>query len=180
MRRIPSRRTCLIAVRTRHHHARPRHDAGSLTTAEQVGTAIRHPPPRASADFALSVNYGSPSFVGNLVRGATFGTPCNQCNGGAVPQPAYVVPDPFGCFYDSNQIGVTSLNGFTGTVNLSLKFATGGHILHPLRRCPSPSLVPPRCRSSYWPRLPPRSGRRRSPSRGRVAHSRSVGAWPFR
>ncbi len=54
------------------------------------------------------------------LRGATFGTPCSQCNGGALPQPAYVVPDPLGCFYDWNQISVTSLNGFTGTVNLSL------------------------------------------------------------
>lgn len=78
------------------------------------------PPTQASADFALSVNYASPGFVANLVRGAAFGIPCGQCNGGAIPQPAYVVPDPFGCFYDWNQIGVTSLNGFTGTVNLSL------------------------------------------------------------
>ena len=77
-------------------------------------------PGSASADFALSVNYASPSFIGNLVRGATFGIPCSQCNGGALPQPAYVVPDPLGCFYDWNQISVTSLNAFTGTVDLSL------------------------------------------------------------
>jgi hypothetical protein len=89
------------------------------------GTPAPTPAP-APADFALSVNYASPSFVGNLVRGAAFGTPCNQCNGGAVPQPAYVVADPFGCFYDWNQISVTSLNGFTGTVNLSLLNVPGG------------------------------------------------------
>ena len=77
-------------------------------------------PGSASADFALSVNYASPSFIGNLVRGATFGIPCSQCNGGALPQPPYVVPDPLGCFYDWNQISVTSLNAFTGTVDLSL------------------------------------------------------------
>jgi hypothetical protein len=85
------------------------------------GTTTPTPTPTPSSkDFALSVNYASPSFIGNLVRGATFGTPCSQCNGGALPQPAYVVPDPLGCFYDWNQISVTSLNGFTGTVNLSL------------------------------------------------------------
>jgi len=92
----------------------------SPVLADGGGGGDPPPPPPAAPDFALSVNYGSPSFVGNLVRGAVFGIPCGQCNGGALPQPAYIVPDPLGCFYDWNQISVTGLNGFTGTVSLSL------------------------------------------------------------
>jgi hypothetical protein len=74
----------------------------------------------AAPDFVLSANYAPPSFTGMLVRGAIPGSPCGQCNGGGLPQPAYVVPDPLGCTYDWNQISVISLNGFQGTITLTL------------------------------------------------------------
>lgn len=74
---------------------------------------------KAAADFALSVNYGA-AFTGNLIRGETWNPHplCNLCvtYGG----PHYVVPDPLGCFYDSNSIGLVSLNDFSGTVTLEV------------------------------------------------------------
>lgn len=76
---------------------------------------------KASPDFALSVNFSSPTFfVGHLVRGAVPGTPCGSCNGGALAQPAYFVPDVFGAFFDTNSIGVVSLNDFQGPVTLQI------------------------------------------------------------
>lgn len=78
------------------------------------------PTPNAPPDFSLSVNYGPSSFAGFIIRGETWDPHplCNLCTtyGG----PHYVVPDPLGCFYDSNSIGIVGLNGFGGTVNLAI------------------------------------------------------------
>lgn len=86
--------------------------------------ASKNPPPTPTPstppDFSLSVNYAPPSFAGFLIRGETWDPHplCNLCTtyGG----PHYVVPDPLGCFYDANSIGVVGLNGFGGTVNLAI------------------------------------------------------------
>ena len=71
-----------------------------------------------AADISLSANYG-PSFTGHLDRGAVPGSPCADCNGMALPQPAYVV-NSLGWFYDGNSIGLVSLNDFAGTVTLEV------------------------------------------------------------
>jgi hypothetical protein len=93
---FPSSHCCFDGFRAHCNH-QPRHHAGTCrprgTGGGGGGTTTPTPTPTpSSTDFALSVNYGSPSFIGNLVRGAIFGTPCSQCNGGALPQPAYVCP----------------------------------------------------------------------------------------
>lgn len=75
---------------------------------------------KAPPDFALSVNYKAPAFVGHLVRGAVPSTPCGVCNGQALPQPAVFVPSSFGPFFDWNSISLVSLNDFSETVTLEV------------------------------------------------------------
>jgi hypothetical protein len=70
----------------------------------------------SSPDFALSANYGGAAWVGHLVRGGL--SSCPNCT--TAIEPRYVNNDPFGCFYDSNSISVTSLNDFQGTVTLQI------------------------------------------------------------
>src|SRR5919112_6193788 len=67
------------------------------------------------ADFALTANYKSPSFVGYVVRG---GLPsCAGCT--TAIEPRYVGTS-FSCFYDSNTISLVSLNDFSGDVRLEV------------------------------------------------------------
>jgi len=67
------------------------------------------------ADFALTADYKSPSFVGHVVRG---GLPsCVGCTGAVEPR---YVGTSFDCFYDSNTIGLFSLKDFNGDVKLEI------------------------------------------------------------
>jgi hypothetical protein len=67
------------------------------------------------ADFALTANYKSPSFVGYVVRG---GLPsCAGCI--TAVEPRYIGVS-FDCFYDSNTISLVSLNDFGGDVKLEV------------------------------------------------------------
>jgi hypothetical protein len=67
------------------------------------------------ADFALTADYKSPSFVGHVVRG---GLPsCVGCTGAVEPR---YVGTSFDCFYDSNTIGLFSLKDFNGDVRLEI------------------------------------------------------------
>jgi hypothetical protein len=69
----------------------------------------------SEADFALSANYKPPFFVGYVVRG---GLPsCAGCT--TAVEPRYVGRS-FSCFYDSNNIGLASLNDFSGDVRLEV------------------------------------------------------------
>ena len=69
----------------------------------------------SAADFALTANYKPPSFVGYVVRG---GLPsCAGCTTAVEP---HYVGRSFSCFYDSNSIGLVSLNGFSGDVRLEV------------------------------------------------------------
>jgi hypothetical protein len=91
------------------------------------------------ADFALTANYKSPSFVGHVVRGGF--SSCVGCT--TAVEPRYV-GTPFDCFYDSNTISLVSLNGFSGDVRLQASgdaalgdatvtvWATSGSIVHTL------------------------------------------------
>jgi hypothetical protein len=70
-------------------------------------------------DFALTINFQSPPHMAHLVRG---GLPASQC---PVPCTTDVEPryqqSSFGvCYFDSNSIGVVSLNDFSGTVTLEM------------------------------------------------------------
>ena len=75
----------------------------------------------SAAAFALTANYKPPSFVGHVVRG---GLPsCVGCTGAVEPR---YVGTSFDCFYDSNTIGLVSLNDFSGDVRLEiLNFPAG-------------------------------------------------------
>jgi hypothetical protein len=79
---------------------------GVAPTAEASGTA--------TPDFTVSLNYESPSFTGELIRGGL--ASCPDCT--TTVEPRYLVPDPLGCFHGSNTLSVVSLNGFGGTVNI--------------------------------------------------------------
>jgi hypothetical protein len=69
----------------------------------------------SAADFAFTANYKPPSFVGYVVRG---GMPsCAGCT--TAVEPRYVGRS-FSCFYDSNTIGLASLNDFSGDVRLEI------------------------------------------------------------
>jgi hypothetical protein len=73
------------------------------------------------ADFALTANYKSPSFVGHVVRG---GLPsCVGCKGAVEPR---YVGTSFDCFYDSNTINLVSLNDFSGDVRLEVQNLPAG------------------------------------------------------
>ena len=73
------------------------------------------------ADFALTANYKSPSFVGHVVRG---GLPsCVGCTGAVEPR---YVGTSFDCFYDSNTINLVSLNDFSGDVRLEVQKLPAG------------------------------------------------------
>jgi hypothetical protein len=73
------------------------------------------------ADFALTANYKSPSFVGYVVRG---GLPsCAGCT--TAEEPRYVGTS-FSCFYDSNTISLVSLNDFSGDVRLEVSNLPAG------------------------------------------------------
>jgi len=89
--------------------------AGIFALGLSVGVA---PGAQASAaatpDFTVSMNYESPSFTGELIRGGLAG--CSDCT--TTVEPRYLVPDPLGCFHGSNTLTVVSLNGFGGTVNI--------------------------------------------------------------
>ena len=66
-------------------------------------------------DFTLGANYQPPTFVGHLVRGGL--TSCPGCT--TAVEPRYVGAS-FSCFYDSNSLGLASLNDFSGTVTLEV------------------------------------------------------------
>jgi hypothetical protein len=69
----------------------------------------------AAADFALTGNYKPPVFVGHLVRGGLLG--CAFCTTSV--EPRYPVTG-FTPGWDSNVLGVVSLNGFAGDVTLDV------------------------------------------------------------
>jgi hypothetical protein len=73
------------------------------------------------ADFALTANYKSPSFVGHVVRGGL--SSCVGCT--TAVEPRYVGTS-FDCFYDSNTINLVSLNGFSGDVRLEVQNRPAG------------------------------------------------------
>jgi hypothetical protein len=73
------------------------------------------------ADFALTANYKSPSFVGHVVRGGF--SSCVGCT--TAVEPRYVGTS-FDCFYDSNTISLVSLNGFSGDVRLEVQNLPAG------------------------------------------------------
>ena len=95
---------------------------GALASA-----AHRKPPPTPppAPDFTISANYQPAAFTGFLVQGAIPGSPCSNCNGGELVEPAYPV-FVYGCFYDSNRMSIFPLNGFLGTVNLTLSGLPAG------------------------------------------------------
>ena len=66
-------------------------------------------------DFTLGANYQPPAFVGHLVRGGL--ASCPDCT--TAVEPRYVGTS-FSCFYDSNFLGLASLNDFSGTVILEV------------------------------------------------------------
>ena len=67
-----------------------------------------------AADFALTVNYQPPAFTGYLVRGGLLS--CALCTTSV--EPRYRVTG-FTPGWDSNTVGVVSLNGFSGAVTLA-------------------------------------------------------------
>jgi len=69
----------------------------------------------AAADFALTANYQPPFFVGHLVRGGLLS--CALCTTSV--EPRYPVTG-FTRGWDSNSLGVVSLNGFAGVVTLEV------------------------------------------------------------
>jgi hypothetical protein len=73
------------------------------------------------ADFALTANYKSPSFVGHVVRGGL--SSCDGCT--TAVEPRYVGTS-FDCFYDSNTINLVSLNDFSGDVRLEVQNLPAG------------------------------------------------------
>ena len=73
------------------------------------------------ADFALTANYKSPSFVGHVVRGGF--SSCVGCT--TAVEPRYVGTS-FDCFYDSNTINLVSLNDFSGDVRLEVQNLPAG------------------------------------------------------
>ncbi len=77
--------------------------------------------PTSVADFALTANYKSPSFVGHVVRG---GFPsCVGCT--TAVEPRYVGTS-FDCFYDSNTINLVSLNDSSRDVRLEVQNLPAG------------------------------------------------------
>jgi hypothetical protein len=68
-----------------------------------------------AADFALTANYQPPGFVGSLVRGGLLS--CALCTTSV--EPRYPVSG-FRVGWDSNSLGVMSLDGFAGTVALEV------------------------------------------------------------
>src|ERR687890_262849 len=77
--------------------------------------------PTSVADFALTANYKSPSFVGHVVRGGL--SSCVGCT--TAVEPRYVGTS-FDCFYDSNTINLVSLNDFSGDVRLEVQKLPAG------------------------------------------------------
>ena len=73
------------------------------------------------ADFVLTANYKSPSFMGHVVRGGL--SSCVGCT--TAVEPRYVGTS-FDCFYDSNTINLVSLNGFSGDVRLEVQNLPAG------------------------------------------------------
>ena len=73
------------------------------------------------ADFALTANYKSASFVGHVVRGGL--SSCVGCT--TAVEPRYVGTS-FDCFYDSNTINLVSLNDFSGDVRLEVQNLPAG------------------------------------------------------
>jgi hypothetical protein len=69
----------------------------------------------AAGDFALSANYKPPVFVGQLVRGGLLS--CALCTTSV--EPRYPVTG-FTPGWDSNSLGLVSLNGFAGDVTVEL------------------------------------------------------------
>jgi len=75
----------------------------------------------AAANFVVGANYSPPNFFGRLVRG---GLPtCLTCTTSV--EPRYPVTG-FTTGWDSNFIGVTSLNGFSGTVTIQVQGLPAG------------------------------------------------------
>jgi hypothetical protein len=68
-----------------------------------------------AADFAFTANYQPPAFVGHLVRGGLLS--CALCTTSV--EPRYRVTG-FTPGWDSNSLGVVSLNGFSDAVTLEV------------------------------------------------------------
>ena len=73
------------------------------------------------ADFALTANYKSPSFLGHVVRGGL--SSCVGCT--TAVEPRYVGTS-FDCYYDSNTINLVSLNDFSSDVRLEVQKLPAG------------------------------------------------------
>ncbi len=95
----------------------------SFSAGVALASAAKHKPPLPPPDFSIDAPVG---YLGFLAQGAIPGSPCSNCNGKILPQPAYPV-DVYGdCFYDWNTMGIVPLNGFLGTVTLTLSGLPSG------------------------------------------------------
>src|SRR5215471_4647392 len=82
----------------------------SLPAAGAGASAAGHKPkptptPTPSPDFIIEANYQPGAFTSFLAQGAIPGSPCQPCNGGTLPQPAYL-QFVYGCFFDSNLMDI--------------------------------------------------------------------------
>ncbi len=95
----------------------------SFSAGGAHASAAKRKPPLPAPDFVINAPVGH---LGFLAQGAIPGSPCSNCNGGILPEPAYPV-DVYGdCFYDWNTMAIVPLNGFLGTVMLTLSGLPSG------------------------------------------------------
>jgi len=93
-------------------------DSGSGSSGGGSGGSSGSGSGGTKGDFSISANYRAPA-IGYLVRGGLRLADCPRCTTDVEPR---YVRSSFGeIFYDSNSLGLVSLNDFAGTITLEVR-----------------------------------------------------------